>query len=254
MAVEVTLTQLLELCSSDSRQALVQAYLSEGFHYLVIQVTTGGQWDAFGVGPREEVATIEEAEKRSGSNALATFFVACPDLPRDTRSLPPDAFNLLTRWAKELAKKEDLLEQEAAKQIGGPFTRERIELDARQNRLILKEKDLENRIRQWEEREKTFAERESALQNIDRLVEDEKVKRLSDILAREASLAEEASILKTRMEEVAEQKKALQERENYVQQSEERMMALTLEQQEQEARLEQMLDDIEKKKASLGMG
>lgn len=242
MAVEITLSQLLELCAPESRAALLQAYQGDGFHFLVIQADSSGQWEAFGVGPREECRTLEQAESRSRKTTLATLYVVCPECPRAERPVAPDVFSFLVRWTRELVKKESEIDEV---KVGGPFTRERIELDARQNRMQIQEKEMEGRIRDLEEREKSFGAKEAEVAKGLKGLEAEKEKRMAEVIKREKALQRQ-------LEELSEREAQLAERENYVMQSEERLMTLTMEQQEREAQLEQMLDDIEKKKAVMG--
>ncbi len=276
MATEITLSQLLELVAADDREALFEAYTTAGYHYLGIYGDASGTWQAFGIGPREDVRTLMDMDRLAPKSTIVAFYVPCPGCPHPGKLASYDVFSYFHRWAKELSEKEAQLQTPAgriqAAASGAPITpagttagfdlalvQERAEVEVKakmvkekEAEIAEREKDLrvarsevEAKIAAFSQKESLLVQREAFIINKEKEVErlEARIKELKDD---EKNLDAKLTKLRSLEKELEERKKGLDERENYVMESEQRVMELTMEQQEREAKLEQMLDDIQK--------
>ncbi len=263
MAVEITFAQLLELTSPEDREAIFHAYLNGGFHYLGIYGDATGAWSAFGIGPNEECRSVADIDRLAPRSTVVSFYVPCPLCPTGGKYSNVDAFAYFCRWAKELVQKEAKIYEESQRPpMDLSLVQERAQLEVKEKKireseakLAEREKRLEEtrsefeaKAAQWKQIEENLRKREEAI--IAKEKEAERLEnRLEQLRAEEKDMEGKLKQLRAKEEELAERERGLNEREEYIQQSEERMMTLTMEQQEREARLEQMLEDIKKAKA-----
>lgn len=277
MAIEITLSQLLELVAADDREALFEAYTTAGYHYLGIYGDTSGTWQAFGVGPREEVRSIMDMDRLAPKSTIVAFYVPCPGCPHPGKLASYDVFSYFHRWAKELGDKEAqlqspagriqaaasgtpvaatggsaagfdlaLVQERAEVEVKAKMVKEKeTELAEREKSLLVSRSEIEAKIAAFKQREDLLVQREAFIiqkeKEADRL--EARIQQLKDD---EKNFDSKLSKLRTIEKDIEERKKGLDERETFVMESEQRVMELTMEQQEREAKLEQMLDDIQK--------